>query len=156
MTHERLVFDLIAEPNGEVYAALLRAAREVCSIALLVVRPTAPLSREGSEILARLEPQLVSREQTSEWPGTKLVGHEATLYRIAFCDETVAILRAAVPGLYGWRQPDRPEDLGLLRADGSTWLGSIAHERDAWLELTVDEAASLQARVPGLRVRQRR
>lgn len=69
--------------------------------------------------------------------------------RFDLSNESMAVL-ASVPGLYSWRQPERPEDLCLLRRDGSPWMGSIAHERDSFLELEEAEMVDLRAGVPGL------
>ena len=49
-----------------------------------------------------------------------------------------------------WRQPDLPEDLCLLRADGSPWLATIAHEADGFLLLSEAEREDLNTRVPAL------
>ena len=51
-------------------------------------------------------------------------------------------------GLYDWVAPGLPEDLGFRRTDGSLWLASIAHERDAWLEIQAFEWERLKALCP--------
>jgi hypothetical protein len=151
----RLVWDLLRQPRGRVYAALVEAAGEACPTALLVTRPRMGSSAELLDVLARLEPHLVRREERNEWPGTRLIDGTATVHEYRVGGDVLSILRSSVKGLYLWRQPARPEDLCFLRADGTTWLGSIAHERDAWLELDEAEAAALVARVPHLALRRR-
>jgi hypothetical protein len=55
-----------------------------------------------------------------------------------------------VEGLYEWQQPERPEDLALLRRDGTPLLGSSAHERDGFLVLDEDELERLSLTLPWL------
>jgi hypothetical protein len=38
-------------------------------------------------------------------------------------------------GLFQWVNLGSPEDLHLIRSDGTTVLGTIAQEEDAWMEL---------------------
>ena len=47
-----------------------------------------------------------------------------------------------------WQSLNRPEDLAFYAADGSCWLGSIAHERDAFIVLDSATLAELRAAVP--------
>lgn len=61
------------------------------------------------------------------------------------------VLADAATSLYAWRQPELPEDLAFLRADGSVVLATIAHERDAFMELAPHEAARASDAVPWLR-----
>jgi hypothetical protein len=74
----------------------------------------------------------------------------AIRYEYAFSQDVAGLLFEAADGLYDWVAPDLPEDLHLLRGDGSAFLGSVAHERDAWLEAEQDEFARLAQSVPGL------
>ncbi|MBX3128286.1 MAG: hypothetical protein KF718_16295 [Polyangiaceae bacterium] len=60
-------------------------------------------------------------------------------------DKLVEILVRASDSLYGWQQPQLPEDLAFLRTDGSTVLGTVAHEEDGWLELADQEYSSIVA-----------
>jgi hypothetical protein len=83
------------------------------------------------------------REQ-SEWPGTRLFGHTASVTHFDLNDESVALLKSVSNSIFGWRTPKLPEDLCLLREDESVWLGSISHERDAWLEVTESELAAIR------------
>lgn len=78
-----------------------------------------PLLPGGLRVLEALEPWLMWKTESSEWPGTVLQGHTATVWRYHLTVETAAIIKNAVSGLYDWLQPDLPEDLRLLRADGS-------------------------------------
>lgn len=60
------------------------------------------------------------------------------------------MLGKVAKGLYDWTAPELPDDLALLRSDGSAWLASIGHERDAWLELTQTEWKELQQSEPSV------
>lgn len=79
-----------------------------------------------------------------------ILAEEATIFEFALTDRVVDAISAASVGLYGWQQPELPEDPALLRADGSAILATIAHERDAYLELSEDEIAELTKTLPGL------
>jgi hypothetical protein len=50
--------------------------------------------------------------------------------------------------LFGWRQPELPEDLALLREDGTAVLASICHEHDAYLQLTDEEYERVVEAIP--------
>jgi hypothetical protein len=147
----RKYFTLMTEPRGDIYRRLLQYARGECVVALLVVRPTLPLSVTGENVLAQLEAYLQEQTESSEWPGTTLLDGVARVYRYRYAPECAAILARAAEGLYSWEQPHLPEDLCLLRADGEAWLVSIAHEKDSYLFLSDDEKARILATVPYMR-----
>jgi hypothetical protein len=60
------------------------------------------------------------------------------------------VLKKATNALYGWVQPELPEDLCLLRDEKEAWLVSIAHERDSYLCLSEDERSRLLDALPQL------
>jgi hypothetical protein len=146
----RRVYDFIEEPRGEALGKLLRALSRHASSATVVVRDDPELSDVGRAVLSRLALHLVERNRASSWPGTTLLDEEATVFCFALSAEVLDELSCAAEGLYGWQQPTLPEDVALLRADGTAILGSVAHEHDAFLELSDEELESLVANVPGL------
>jgi hypothetical protein len=149
-----VVVDVTREPKGREYERLLQLAVRRCKTASVVVRPTVDLASSGEQFLRSLEGHLVGVRDVSEWPGTVLHGHSAKLYEIALDDWLVDAL--ARPGrLYAWVQPSLPEDLCFYRADGSSWLATIAHEADAYLELSAAELTELRTAIPNLSVRVR-
>ena len=150
MVGRRKTYSLAAEPIGEVYQGLLEHSLTYCDVGLLVARSGTQLREPGTRVLEQLEPFLLSRREESSWPGTTLLYHTATVRRFSWCPETQAVLGSAAEGLYRWREPRLPEDPCLFRPDGSVWLATIAHEHDAWLELSGDEEAALVSAVPGL------
>ncbi len=147
----KFVLNLHAEPKGNLYRDLIRYAVVDCKMALLVVHKTMPLERSGQEVLAQLEAFLMQKVESSEWPGTRLFGKTAWVFRYHFQLESAEILVGATDALYRWRQPSLPEDLCLLRADETPWLVSIAHERDGYLDLSQNEKDRLFDALPALR-----
>lgn len=144
-------YDVVSEPVGEAYVRLLDFVGRRCDRALLVTRPELPLCDAAVRILDELECWLLETEDAEEWPGTRLFGHTARVRTYWVAPAFVEKLSVAVDGLFGWRQPNAPEDLCFLRCNGDVRLATIAHERDAFLELTVEEAAELFVSVPSLR-----
>lgn len=146
----RRVFDLLEEPRGDVLRELLRAATRSATSAMLILRDDLGLGDAGQALLDRLEPHRLETRRASAWPGTELLGSQATLARFALTPPVLEALLDATDALYGWRQPELPEDLALVRADGTVWLASTAHERDAFLELTAEEYDDLVGAMPEL------
>jgi hypothetical protein len=90
-------------------------------------------------VLDWLVPFRVGREDASSWPGTELIGHTAVVYRYRLNADMVEQLALAADGLFDWVEPRLPEDPSLLREDGTAWLTTTAHERDAYFTLTAEE-----------------
>jgi hypothetical protein len=143
------VIDIVAEPIGTVYKELLDLAAELCGSFSLVWRDQLKFSRSADGIKDALSPFLLRDERTDEWPGTKLMGHFAQVrhYRV---DARAMRLLENAPGLYAWLAPDYPEDLVFYAADGTVWMGSIAHEKDAWFVGWPGVEANLRRRIPSL------
>lgn len=142
-------YTLRREPRDAVYAALLGVARQWCGTALVVVRDQLDLRDSGREVLTKLrEAGRLRTRRSSTWPGTELIGSLADVHEAPYDDAVVEVLVSAPAGLYDWQQPDLPEDLCLLRPDGRPWLVTIAHERDAYIDLADDEVAALRRDAP--------
>ena len=135
-------YTFTAEPRGDDYRLLVAYAAHLCHETQFIVRDSIDCSASAVAVLASLEPWLLQQTRVSEWAGTRLHGGSALLFRYRNCAETVAILGSAVGRLYDWVQPDRPEDLALMFPDGTAWLTTIAHERDAYLTMSDDQAAA--------------
>jgi hypothetical protein len=146
----RTTYTLADEPRGEQYRALLSRALKECAVAELVVRDGLGQNRSMHETLERLDKVRLSTREVSEWPGTRLLDGTANVHAFRLCAESMDVFASAVDGLFEWTQPSNPEDLSLLRADGSIWLASTSHERDAFLELDEHEARALAQDVSGL------
>jgi hypothetical protein len=119
----------------------------------LVCRHGELLEPTAEELLQALEPHLVRREVAASWPGTKLHQATAQLSWFAYNYASYSTVKEAVTGLYEWQHPAYPEDLCLMRGDGSEWLVSIAHERWSDLTLAESELADVRSRVPQLVLR---
>lgn len=141
---------MVQEPRGEVMARLLRALGQHSSVAMMVLRDDFELDESARALLTRLAPNLIERKRSCSWPGTVLLSEEATILRFVVNDAAVGELIAAADGLFEWKHPALPEDLALLRGDGTVIYGSICHEGDAFLDLTDEEYETLCASVPEL------
>ncbi|MGH2772796.1 MAG: hypothetical protein ACRDIU_06635 [Actinomycetota bacterium] len=146
MARLHLTIDL--EPTDETYASLLQLASRWCSMALLVVRDRLGLSELGAHLTKELEPFLLERSTSSSWPGTTLLKGSASVSTYRLDPTVVERLSAATTGLYGWQQPELPEDLCLLRRDGDPWLVTIAHEGDGFVVLEPTELEELLRDLP--------
>ena len=144
--------DILSEPSGPVYGALLAFAEQRSSLFSLVWRRQLAFDASADALAASLRPHLDNERETSEWPGTELLGHTAIVRRYRFSPESTRVL-ASAERLYAWLAPDRPEDLAFYTNEGRCWLGSIAHERDAYVDLDPAELELLRAAVPGLDIR---
>ena len=130
---------------------LHEVAPRFCRQYLFVVRPNLGCSESLHALLSKLQPSLRSMRRSSEWPGTQLLdGELAEVFEGELTRETADTLVQAAGGLLSFRQPDLPEDLALLRADGSPWLISCTHEGDIYLDLTEAECREILQSAPWL------
>jgi hypothetical protein len=141
--------NIAEEPRGETYQALLRFAVSRCQRFSLVWCDQLAFHPAAWEVASTLEPYLVARVRTDAWPGTQLLGHQATVGYYQSTPEAVAVLETA-HGLYSWLSPLLPEDLAFYSSEGKLWLGSISHERDAWFQTEELSRAEILQSVPGL------
>ena len=148
----RNIYNFLEEPASHKYRTLIDYSTRYCDTFLLVVQDPDWFELSAKELLSRLEPFLKEKVISSEWPGTSLgTGYTstgATIYKFYLNGETAEILKNATDGLYRWIRPWLPEDLSLLRPDGTPWLVSIAHEEDGYLELGADEEHRLCEALP--------
>jgi hypothetical protein len=106
------------------------------------------LSQKGKEVLNELASFLYKKEMKTEWPGTIIFGGKITINTYHYVPESILILKKSATRLYQWQMPDLPDDLCLLRSDGSAWLVTIAHESDSYFVLTEDEKLRLLKSMP--------
>ncbi len=135
----RKTYDLVDEPTGDDYRALLLCARSQCDTVVLSVDSGRELEPGGQDVLDRLATGL--RSDTENGSTRRL--------RFELSQGCVEVLGEA-PGLFAWRQPERPENLCLLRPDGSPWIVTIAAERIGYVEFTPFEKLLLGRAAPGL------
>jgi hypothetical protein len=142
-----MLYTLKTELRGPLYRDVLDWGAGRCGSALMVVLDSAPLSDEGSKLLERLEPYLIERKPSSKWPGTELDGDVALVHRYNLPD-CIELLKNATDHLYGWLQPDLPEDLSLLTRSGEEYLTTISHEEDSYFTLSDLELHALLKAIP--------
>ena len=146
---------IVEEPRDETYQALLRFAARLGSRFSLVWREQSKFGETALEIIGLLKPDLVAEARTDEWPGTRLLGHMASVRTYKLSENAQSVLQRA-HGLYDWQEPLRPEDLGFYTSDGRVWFGSIAHERDAFVYPSAIDLRELSTQVRGLRLEESR
>ena len=139
--------DILREPSGAAYAALLSLAAERCTTFSLVWPDRLAGSVGADTVAVSLSPYLVREARVMQWPGTQLLDDTARVRHYALSPDSLHVLRSA-PGLYAWQGPGRPEDLAFYTVDGTVWLGSVAHEADAWFTAAAMAADDLPARLP--------
>jgi hypothetical protein len=150
MEEQRQSYTLTREPRADLYRAILGEALRRCDRVSLVQRSEGGLDASATRLLAELAPHLRQEQRVSAWPGTTLLGGQATLREYELVEATAAILARAAEGLYDWCQPSRPEDPVFWRPSGGPWLVTIAHERDAYFEITPEEREELLSAIPSL------
>ena len=146
------VFDIMSEPKAQTYIDLLNFAAARCESFSLVWACQGRFESSAYEIKHALKPFLLSNLRTDEWPGTKLIGHEAIVRRYRVSDKSVKVLHRA-GSLYSWLQPALPEDLAFYTSGERVWLASISHEHQAWF---LDESlttAEIYAYVPNIKIK---
>jgi len=135
---------------GEDYRALLRAVAPLAVVfGVLDKGRGTRMDESGRQVLRRLGEHLLEADEVQAWPGSVIVGtstQDRYLFRLD--EESLEVLTTAASSLFDWVWPRLPEDLHLLRADGSTVLGTVAQEDDAWLELTATEYDAVVGRLP--------
>jgi hypothetical protein len=145
------MYDFTVELQGWFYGDVLEASLDYADAVGLFVQERPRIYRSTAAIVEGLNPFFIEQRQVDKWPGTTTLRSKAdVLYLFTYCEPIVEIFLGLTQSIYDWLQPDRPEDLHLLRADGSPWLASIAHEKKAWLELRDGELAELRERYPDI------
>jgi len=146
------VVDIVAEPKGQTYIELIKFASTRCESFSLVWRKQFQFEQSAHQIANALKPFLISNLSTDEWPGTKLIGHEAIVRQYRLSDNSVNVL-CSVGGLYSWLEPQLPEDLAFYSSRQVGWFASVSHEGDAWF---LDRSLSLEEiceHVPGIEIK---
>lgn len=140
--------DILKEPAGKTYEELVLLASETCTSFSLVWQNGLRFDVAAQEIADALKPMIIKEEHTDAWPGTKLFGPMATVRHYRMSAQAVEVLKRP-KRLYAWEAPACPEDLAFYR-NGAVWLGSIAHEKDSWLEIDPGFEATICKRLPDL------
>ncbi len=130
--------------KGARYRSLIRAlAQMAVEFGMIVEIPVKSADEPIAELLARLAPYLTFSGVVHEWPGSQILSGLAgdVLLKFRVTPETVREVVDAANSLPEWVNPYLPQDLHMLRADGTVVLGNIATHRDVWVELDDTEYA---------------
>jgi hypothetical protein len=141
---------ITGEPVGPTYEALLDLAATRCELFSFNRRVGCGLGEASGLVESALQPFRVDRQEDSPLQKEALAGLDvrfAKMFRLT--PDSLRALREA-PGLFSWRNPDRPESLCLYIRNGETWLHSHAPSRTAWIEDPALDLKQLLSRVPGL------
>ena len=132
-----------------MYRRLLEWSNLYCNTFQVVIRVGEPLSKNAQNFLQNLKSLLLSSTFQSTWHGTEVLnGSKALINRYKLTSVSMDLLINSSNGLFEWNPPALPEDLCLLRSDGSIWLASTAHEWVAWFELNALELSDLINNIP--------
>ncbi|HNY26619.1 MAG TPA: hypothetical protein PKH31_04500 [Candidatus Sumerlaeota bacterium] len=183
MTDKRYVYDILKEPVGRDYERLLLClyphgerlvfASKMRTPLVLDKETISKFNREGppeideealSSIGERglieglvsfvdLVPHLIQAEFRDRWPGGILLGHKALVYEFSCNSQTINIVLAHTTGLYDFDWSRSPDDLAIIRPDGTVLLGTTSHENEGYLILRNDEHKDLLQEVPSLRLK---
>ena len=152
MTNRKVV-EIVARPvAGPLYEALVRSAAEFAVMAGLIIRSDeVQLDEKGAGLIEALKPHMLRTERVQSWPGSQLFGERTSIRHLyGLTHASLDLLLNGTDEMFGWINPYLPEDLHLLREDGSTVLGTIAQENDVWLELSDDELHVLLTKAPDI------
>ena len=128
--------------DGDAFRALIREVSQIAHFIGFTRRDESDGPVETQMLLEDLAPHLDSIERVGIWPGSELAfGATRPRYLYYVNDLSVSAILAASDDFLDWDGVELPDDLHFLRSDGSTVLGSIAHEEDVWLELNKFEYA---------------
>lgn len=141
------------DPKGEAYGKLIDYAVSRCSRFVLVVQDDLGFSESGKKVLAALEPHLIEKTRSDQWPGTRILDKTAWVCYYRCSEKAAEILKEAANSLFSWQQPALPEDLSFLTEDGTPWLVNTAHESWAGIKGEPEEAISLSNSIQGLFLR---
>ena len=111
----------------------------------LIIREENDVSDNITKLLSALNSFLIEEKFVQEWPGTKLFGGKAKLYRYNLNSESASILHRTEKNLFNWLQPELPEDLTFYKGRQPVFI-SITHEKDAYFELDNDGINILKQR----------
>lgn len=133
---------LTREPHGDDLAQLLRGLVALGAASIQLTYARKPSRRAPRETVSPRLAAFVLRDELAR-NATRKVRYRVT-------PEVLTVLLDTTDHLYGWRLPTLPEDLAVLRADGTFMLETTAHEREGRLFLGEQEASRLRRAWPAL------
>ncbi len=145
-----MIYVLKNEPSPSAFCDILDYGVGKCGSLLLVIQPLNRMSPDGVAVLKKLEPYLAEKKVTNKWPGHKMSAGNALVHKYKYEDPFVKAIQDINDHLYGWLQPNFPEDICLMRENGEPWFVSITHEKDSYFSLLEEEKNALVQKIPEL------
>lgn len=147
----RRSYTFVVEPRGPLFSELLGSGLSYAETLGLVIQKWRNYPPSATDVLEHFSKYQIEAKDVDAWPGSRLAPGFTEQVRIyQYTPEVKEYLEFVSEGLFDWQNPELLDDPHLMRTDGSTWLGSTAHEDDAWLELTPNEYAELEQTAPNL------
>ncbi len=146
----RYTYDTFSDIEGELYHSLLVLAMQFVRLGGFVVRSQ---GETINQVLEEFLPYFVEDSLQTDWPGTQLTTSQERVTTFELNPVTLELLQQKSNSIFSWILPDLPEDLFLLREDGTPWMGSVAHEGYIFFELTEDESRIFFDAFPSLKNR---
>lgn len=132
------MLNILYEPKNNQYRNLLDFCLKYSNKFIIVNRKTMKLSKNYHNIINILEPFLIRKYKSNEWPGTKLIGNKATIYLLHYNVETITIIKKYTNRLFDWKYPNLPEDICFLDKNENVILATISHENDAFINTNIE------------------
>jgi hypothetical protein len=127
--------------TGAQYVELINFSFAAGKTGYFVIREELPSAESARALVRSLGSYLTSAEKVKEWPGTKLLGEfSAILYTFDLAEPVRRFLLNCTDQLFGWVQPNLPEDVGFLDGNGTIFLETTIHEE--YLLLRLDDLRS--------------
>lgn len=147
----RRFYTFMVEPRGPLFSQLLGLGLAYAETLGLVIQKWRNYPTSATDVLEHLSKHQIDAKDVGEWPGSQMAyGYTEQVRTYRYTPDVKEYLELVSEGLYDWQNPELLDDPHLMRTDGSTWLGSTAHEDDAWLEMTPNEYAELEQTAPNL------
>jgi hypothetical protein len=140
---QRPSYNIRSGQSATDYAVLLESVAPLATSFGLIVRSNSiQLSRRAISVMRSLENTVISMDEVTQWPGTELIGgRRSSRYVYRLEPTSLDVLIQSASSLFDWVNPELPEDLHLIRSDGTPVLGTVAQDDDAWVELDDQEVA---------------
>lgn len=119
---------IINDPKAQTYKKLLDIAFEYSDSFILVINKDLDTSKNLINVMNKLKNSLIEMKEESEWPSTKLwKDNTAYIYYYKTTSNAKEILENECNSLFGWLQPELPEDLCFFK-DKKCWMATCSHE----------------------------
>lgn len=125
------VYRITRDVTGDAYKLLLEIALNEASTFSLVWRDQLQFASSATAVRKALLGLQLRHARRDRWPGTRLLGHYASVVTYRAAPEALPTLLE--PGsLFAWLSPAYPEDLSFS-TDEAVCLATVSHEADAWI-----------------------